>query len=111
MTMQNIVNLTPHTINFVFEEENRILKITPSGQVARVSSTQQDAGNIGGIFKVSRTTFGEVVDLPEPNGRDFFIVSALVRTAVANRTDVASPGDLVRDAEGNVIGCKNFIVN
>jgi hypothetical protein len=106
--MSNVVNLTPHTINFV-KEDGEICKLPPSGQVARVSSTQQDAGEFG-IFKLSKTKFGEVVDLPSENG-DLFIVSALVRTAVANRMDVASPGDLLRDAEGNVIGCKNFIVN
>ena len=39
------------------------------------------------------------------------IVSAMVRQALPDRKDLASPGDLVRDENGAVIGCGNLIIN
>ena len=68
------------------------------------------AGEVNGIA-LSRVTFGEVTGLPDPVEGTLYIVSALVRSALPARTDLASPGDLVRDAAGAVIGCKGLIVN
>jgi hypothetical protein len=34
-----------------------------------------------------------------------------VHAGVPHRRDVASPGDLVRDGGGIVVGCRNLIVN
>lgn len=71
--------------------------IPPSGSVARCAATSTPAGAVEG--------------LPDPSTGILFIVSALVRSAVPARADVASPGDLVRDAAGAVIGCRNLVVN
>lgn len=102
-------NLTPHTLNLVLPDGS-VKAVPPSGQVARCASTSSQAGEFDGI-PLSKTTFGQVQDLPEPQDGTLFVVSALVRQAVPHRTDVASPGDLVRDADGNVVGCKGLIVN
>lgn len=104
MTTQTI-NLTPHTINIVDGPS-----FAPSGTVARCSTTETAVGEVDGVALVS-TTFGEVVDLPAPVEGTLLIVSALVRTAVPNRSDVASPGSLVRNDAGQPIGCRNLIVN
>lgn len=101
-----LVNLTPHAISFTLHG----LTIAPSGQVARCTQTSTPAGDVMGI-PLSRTTFGAVEGLPEPVEGTIFIVSALVRGAVPNRTDVASPGELVRNVSGAVIGCNGLIVN
>lgn len=100
------VNLTPHAVRVV----DGIGEIPPSGVVARCATTSTPAGSAGGIALV-RTTFGAVECLPDAEEGTIFVVSALVRAAVPNRGDVASPGDLVRDASGSVIGCRNLIVN
>jgi hypothetical protein len=68
------------------------------------------AGVAGAIPLVS-VSYGKVEGLPEGVPGTLFVVSALVRAAVPDRTDVASPGDLVRDEKGAVIGCRNLVVN
>ncbi len=66
---------------------------------------------IGIFYPIVRVTFGDVVDLPEERPDTFLIVSAMVRSALPNRKDLASPGDLIRNDQGVVIGCKNLIIN
>ena len=105
MTM---INLTPHALNIV--TAHGTVTLAPSGTVARCSQTSTPAGEVGGIA-LSRTAFGAVTGLPEPVEGVILVVSALVRAALPTRTDLASPGELVRDAAGVVIGCKGLIVN
>ena len=82
-----------------------------SGTVARCTSlTCPITPPTGGVALV-RVVFGEVVGLPDPTEGVIFIVSGLVRSAVPHRLDVASPGELVRDAAGAVVGCRNLVVN
>lgn len=102
--MPSIVNLTQHDITY----NGRV--IPPSGTVARCAQTSVDAGEHDGV-PLQRVTFGAVEGLPDPEPGVLYVVSALVRTAVPSRTDVASPGALVRDANGNVQGCACLIVN
>lgn len=99
------VNLTPHIISVV-----DVVAIAPSGVVARVTSTTKVVGVINNVT-ISRVEFGEVIGLPAPEDGKVFIVSMLVRTAVPSRTDVVSPGNLVRDSAGNPIGCDGFVCN
>ena len=100
-----IINMTPHSVVIVDGPT-----LAPSGQVARVSATSVPVGEVDGV-KIVRTTFGEVVGLPESKEGVFLVVSALVRGALPSRTDLLSPGDLVRDEKGNVVGCRNLIGN
>jgi hypothetical protein len=106
-----IVNLTPHTINIV--QENGEIRTFVSNGIARVSSVSEPVGDTGGDNPVilNRVQFGNVQGLPEYAPGVLYIVSAMVRAAKPSRTDLASPGDLVRDDAGNVIGCRNLIVN
>ena len=98
------VNLTPHAINVKTRE------FPSSGLIARVSQTSKPAGVHDGIELV-RANFGEVVDLPEQQAGVIFIVSAMVRSALPERKDLASPGEQIRDADGKIIGVKNLIIN
>jgi len=99
-----IVNLTPHEIT----DAESGLSFSPSGQVARVATVIEKREKIGGIQLYSRS-FGQVIDLPEPQLNTFYIVSALVFEAAKNRQDLLAPGELVRDQKGQPIGCKGFI--
>jgi hypothetical protein len=103
----NLVNLTPHTLNIV---SGTGAVSVPSSGVARCAQVSAPAGEVDGVPLVS-VNYGEVQGLPEPSDGVVFVVSALVRAAVPHRRDVASPGDLVRDASGNVVGCRNLVVN
>lgn len=104
-----VLNLTPHALN-VHDLNGSVTTFPPSGTVARCSSTTTQVGEANG-FPLFSTTFGEVVGLPDPQDNVLLVVSALVRQAVPNRKDVASPGELVRDEAGNPVGCKGLTVN
>lgn len=99
------VNLTPHAIVIVGGPT-----LPPSGALARCATKSVPAGEFGGVA-LSTTAYGAVEGLPEPAEGVLYVVSALVRAAVPHRADVASPGDLVRDAAGAVIGCRGLVVN
>ena len=120
-----IINLTPHAI-LVFDADGKteLLTLPPSGTVARVAVTrkQTDSLDVGlsnpgpgdnwPEIPVYVGTYGSVTDLPEPDESDTaFVVSALVRSAMPNRRDVFSPGELIRGADGQPIGCRGLEAN
>jgi hypothetical protein len=55
--------------------------------------------------------FGELEGLPEPIEGVFFIVSRIVREAAKDRTDLLVPQGLIRDENGQPIGCESLSVN
>ena len=57
----NLINLTPHPINIILDNDSDPIVITPSGVVPRVAST---ATVVAPGFITS--TFGDVTDLPDP---------------------------------------------
>lgn len=105
--MTKIVNCTPHAITFVDGKGETIRTIQPSGIIPRVATTYAVAGTIDGIPD-EETVYGEVENLPEPEGNTILIVSALVANAVKNRADLRIPGRQVRDENGRVIGCQSL---
>jgi hypothetical protein len=54
---------------------------------------------------------GPVEGLPEPQFRTLYLTSALVAQAAwaAGRREVVCPGELVRDPQGRVVGCRNLV--
>lgn len=103
------INLTPHEVK-VFDENQVLIKtIPPSGQVARLEKRDGEVTKVLGVT-LKRPHFGEVQNLLDPQEGVYLIVSSMVRTSpgLLSRTDLVSPGDLVRDNSGNVIGCRSF---
>jgi hypothetical protein len=107
----NIINLTPHGVTI------GTVTVPPSGTVARVAvhRTAMPVINLddGTTIPAYAPAFGDVTDLPDQQDGVILIVSAMVRShpAVAGRKDVASPGQLVRDANGTIIGCDGLDFN
>lgn len=102
-----VVNLTPHAINIVGGST-----FEPSGEVARISSTNESAGELvinGELIPLVTQEFGEIIGLPEEKEGTLFIVSGLVFSN-SSRRDLLVPGEQVRDEKGRVIGCKSFQV-
>lgn len=99
-----LINLTPHPIVF----PDRI--IAPTAPPARCAEVSAPAEEFDGVPLITRA-YGEVYDLPDPAPAVMYIVSAMVRMARPERHDLASPGDLVRDAAGAIVGCKNLVIN
>lgn len=106
-----LINLTPHDITVCLPDDggnNRRRIYQKSGTVARVSQISTVVDTVDGV-PLMAVRFGDVVGLPDALPDVLYIVSALVKSAINHsRADVISPGELVRDASGNVIGCKGF---
>lgn len=106
-----LVNLTPHAIS-VLGEDGEVLMLSPSGQVARVTSSCTQVGALDGV-PVVKTEYGTVENLPAPEAGKVFVVSVLVAQQCAGREDVVSPDtgpdSAVRDADGRIIGVKRFM--
>jgi len=105
--MVNFVNLTPHAI-VIRLADGTDLTFPPSGKVARVDELPTTIlTGINDIPILSRTVFGEVIDLPEPVEGTAFIVSGLVAGQVY-RADVFAPATgpkdgAVRNDKGQII--------
>lgn len=103
-----IVNLTPHPLTLV--GNNGTLNVPASGQVARLAVTRQMLAPVvidGVELPVSHPVLGAIVGLPDPQTGVLLVVSALVAEA-AQRMDVMSPGELLRDENGVIIGAKGL---
>lgn len=98
------VNLTPHDIKV----NGTVIPV--SGVVARCSESSCPISVIDGI-QIIKKEYGPVVDLPLPQSGVGFIVSTMVRAAVPKRKDVYSPGDAIRNGDGQIIGCQNLVSN
>lgn len=122
-----ICNLTPHKV--VVEEDKTTFE--PCGYTARVYSTTKTLGvetfETGNgekpytTIRLCNIIYGDVElykpygdiqtrvtidDLPEA---DYYIVSSIVAERwEAMRGRMLVPRDLIRDDEGNIVGCKQF---
>ena len=105
--MQKFVNLTPHDVTIVNDSGEVIATIKASGKIARIETKTVKTEEINGI-PVTRTEFGKLAGLPEPEDNTVFIVSSLVAQACKEREDVYIPNEPVRDEHGNIIGCKSL---
>ena len=100
-----IVNLTPHTVTIYAADAETVIKTIPSAGVARAEQYREYIGEINGI-PVSKTEYGKVEGLPEKARNTIYIVSVLTAQAAKDRTDLYIVDDIVRDASGQIIGCK-----
>lgn len=106
--MNNIINLTPHTLNI--HTDKKVLNIPTSGSVARVAAEyikEENDSDYG--VDLFNCVYGEVTGLPPYRpGNTLYVVSGLVKSAVPERHDVVSPGELIRDENGKPIGCRGL---
>ena len=106
-----LVNLTPHALMIVIDRETgKTITVPPTGKVARVTTIREPGAFHDGVptFKV---TFGSVTGLPDMELGKVFVVSGMVAShpSVRQRPDVFSPGELIRDAGGIVVGCHGLV--
>lgn len=113
-----ILNLTPHPLTI--SDGDRTLTIPPSGTVARATSVEEHVGVIRCVpdpgkpdwnINVTRSVFGEPVDLPAPVEGTVLVVSRITAEAaraVGRVEDIYLPGPAVRDFQGRVIGCEGL---
>jgi hypothetical protein len=113
--MTRLVNLTPHEV--IIHHYGQVTAVAPSGVVARVAQktwavrTAWDAVSKTQCIPLVRAEYGPVEGLSDPVEDTLYIVSSMVRLAVPDRSDVASPADLVRDLGGKIVGCTALEIN
>lgn len=103
-----LINLTPHDIN-LYDDGNLVDTIPASGKFARAKEEKRLANHING-WPVYQISYGEVIDLPEPQKDTWYIVSQITAVAAKEkgRTDCLIVTDLVRDEKGRIIGARGF---
>jgi hypothetical protein len=104
-----ILNFTPHDINVVDENGKVTITFLPIGLIRLSAKTIVDsiASELLGL-KITKTEFGKPEGLPEFKSGVFYIVSQLVKSALPEREDLLVPAEVVRDSNGNIIGCKSL---
>jgi hypothetical protein len=107
-----MINMTPHAVTIVDNEGNVVKTIPPSGQLIRLKAATMRMENRYNIYfpeiPFSRTVFSSPEGLQEYDVKKFYIVSQLVKSALPDRDDLLVPAEVVRDSEGNIIGCKSL---
>ena len=101
-------NFTPHNVVIVMNESTIVI---PSDGIARVTEAKTVTPSIdvdGVIVETFKSSFGEVENLPPQEDGVMVIVSAMAASAAKDRNDLLVPGELVRDNDGNIIGCKSL---
>jgi len=100
-------NLTPHEVTIVAENGDKmVLPKAPTGAEARIDVIIEELKPING-FKLICEHGTRISNLPDPEDDVVFIVSARVMLA-ARRKDVVSPGELIRDSNGIVVGANGL---
>lgn len=104
-----MINLTPHAITIRANGVDTVIQ--PSGQLARVSSTEEQMGvcPLTGA-PIVRRVFGEVTGLPTDSTP--CLVSALVLSACVGRAGVFAPDTgptAIRNEAGQVIACTRLV--
>lgn len=111
-----IINLTPHEVTLVGENNKVIGRFAPTGQIARVKTIAKEVGRVemnGHSVPIVSTEFGKVENLPEPEGDTLYVVSLIVAQAVRGlRDDVVAPDtgpeSVVRNSQGQIKGVRRF---
>lgn len=106
--MIEIRNLTPHTVTLLINEE--FVELKPEGEpcprVSTVETTICSEPFVG--LEVSYET---IENLPPQVPGVALIVSKICCDAAPWRRDLWYPTRLVRDEEGNIVGCKALARN
>ena len=106
----HVANLTAHTLR-VYDGETVIAEWPTTEPIARREEQRQPLPALHtsqGDVPVVGTTYGSVVDLPEPVEGTVYVVSRVLAEAVRERTDVFFPAEEVRDSDGRIVGCRSF---
>lgn len=104
---QNIFNYTPHRID-ILNSNGEVIRTFPATGLIRLKASTVSAGYAIDGISITTTQFGEPEGLPEPMEGIYYIVSQLVKSALPHRKDLLVPADVVRDANGNILGCKSL---
>ncbi|MER5182585.1 hypothetical protein ABT009_30250 [Streptomyces sp. NPDC002896] len=103
-----LVNLTPHPIRVLTPDGELFVAGPPARRTEHVREESRLEVN-GRPVPVLRLGYGAVLDLPEPEPGTWYVVSRVVADALPERGDLLVPAQLIRDADGNPVGCRAFV--
>ncbi len=106
---KRLINLTKQPMVFLDHQNNPIMTLPPSEEhpcatisVSSVLDEHADCEN-GVSIPIFKISYKEPTTLPKKQKDTLYVVSSLYRTHNP-REDLVSPGRLIRDSKGNVIG-------
>lgn len=106
---KHIVNLTSHDVN-VINQEGVMVKIPPSGEVARCSYMEKVIDVVDDI-RISQMEYTDITGLPDPRWNTYYLVSKMVASAATpTRNDLLVPGARMVDVYNKLIGSKGLIL-
>lgn len=101
----NIINLTPHDINLLLEDDVIVFK---SKGIARVQQ-KEALDEYFDRVPIYKNKYGEVEGLPEEKDGVYYIVSFVVANALKDkRNDLLIVTKTERNEKGQIIGCYGF---
>jgi len=101
----NIINLTPHDINLLLEDDVIVFK---SKGIARVQQ-KEALDEYFDRVPIYKNKYGEVEGLPEEKDGVYYIVSFVVASALKDkRNDLLIVTKTERNEKGQIIGCYGF---
>jgi len=109
MPAYSLRNLTPHAVRLI--GDTGAVELSPDGPPARLvlaadvadGHVEVDGVTIPLVRTAATTT---LVGLPDPAPGVLLVVARPVAEAAALRDDLVYPHRTVRDADGNVVGCR-----
>lgn len=105
--MIKFVNMTPHTINYVKADGSTL--VLESAGLIRCASVSTLVETLGGEFLVYHNSYKLEEELPSPQEGVYYIVPALVTSALSGkRDDILVVNNTVRDEAGHIVGCNSF---
>ena len=102
--MNKIINLTPHDVDIY--KTGKIVKTYKSKGCLRLKEELEPQEKICGVPIVKSTYYKDRI--PKYQKGVYYIVSNVIQFAYPKRKDLLVTLDLVRDEEGNIIGCKSL---
>lgn len=97
------INLTPHEVNIYNEDKELVLNLPSSGQV-RLATTRRLVQTLDHV-PLYEVAFNYVEGLPEWEADTILVVPLVVRQHIADRNDLYSPGELLRNEAKQPVGC------
>lgn len=101
----NIINLTPHDVNLLLEDDVIVFK---SEGIARVQQ-KEVLDEYFDRVPIYKNKYGKIEGLPEEKDGVYYIVSFVVASALKDkRNDLLIVTKTERNKKGQIIGCYGF---
>lgn len=107
--------MTPHPITILGDDNSIVRVIEPSGRTIRLKQDTRKAGFSVDDIPITKTEYQvdflvseESIGLPAYELGTFYIVSQLVKNALPERKDLLVPAQMLRMADGTILGCRSL---